>query len=162
MPETGEKYFSVFKDGNYWIYYNKNLTKKDSVYISNYENNKGKDRQEYCREWDEISFTMFSNYIGEKDSANAQYNNNMECEGGRFIISGIASYLIRMASTYDSDTLISGTTIPIFYLNSDSSLQYKDVVFHNSKYWFAPNVGLIQYVSFENLDTFYLHEYYIK
>ncbi len=161
MPEATEKYFSVFNEDNYWIYYNKDLTKKDSVYISNYEITREKDGMEFCIEWDNLRFHLNSSFMYDGDYLIGTFTGNTMGNGGVFRIKNYTEgVIVEINSANDVDTLLNQEILSGFW-NYDSTFEYSKTIKYNDKYWFTPNIGIVQYVSKNSLDTFYLHEYYI-
>lgn len=169
VPPTGEKYFKGYANGSYWIYENQDYSKKDSVYVMDYQKTTKKINKDGCFKWDEISFELHSQYLFS-DIANGIYNSidenrNAGCGNSIFSISDINSGFRFFSKNGNSElSCLDENCIKLsFYkLRDDPLLTFYEAMVYESKYWISPEVGLIQYISFNNLDTFYISKYHIE
>jgi len=174
MPPTGEKYFKTYKEGSYWIYYNKDSTKKDSVYVSNYKSVIEREKMVDCIEWEERTFELHSEYLNKCWSSynpifEGRYGNFCPCDESRFQLECVSTLpediRFYISSKMGVDSLFSSRPIKkigIFFLRGDTNLVYNEVTIYDNRYCFAPEIGLIQYVSYSNQDTFYIHKYHVE
>jgi len=161
--ETGERYFANYKEGTSWVYVNKDGTKKDSVFVTDYTLSLEKNRTDGCIEWERHEMKIFSKYLFPKNLYCLYENPN--CDRSYFVFGGISS----MDSKIGTDTLFSvNATIKIKTLNSHmlpNNIQFEKTVEVQSvetTLWFAPYIGLIQYTTFDNSDTLYFQKIYKK
>ena len=170
LPETAEEYFSVYKSGAYWIYYNDDSTLYDSVFVSNYNQRKDKEDGNDCIEWTDATFLLHSEYLS-RDTIEGFYGNNGRCDNSNLTLD-LESGPLSIYSDVGRDTLYTNTpstkhkTLTQLTLNN---LTYQKVYFQalltplfddNVDIWLAPDIGIVKYTSY-NLDTFYLSKYYI-
>lgn len=168
FPEEMEQYFGVFRPGNYWVYYNQDSTKKDSFYISDFEESTGRllDKDE-CVSWDQREFTLHTTYLNRESKVFYQTNINC-CEW----IFESDNYLFRIF--YSNGTFsryyagISFTEkIESFTINNEiyknvlfQKSQFEDVVNNPVSLYIAPNIGVIKFTT--NIDTFTLSKYRLR
>jgi len=169
VPPTGEKYFKGYANGSYWIYENQDYSKKDSVYVMDYQKTTKKINKDGCFKWDEISFKLYSQYLFS-DIATGKYNSldddlNSGCGNSDFSVSyddkGFG-FLSKNSSNELTCFNNNCDKLTFFKLRDDPQLTFYEAMVSNNKYWVSPEVGLIQYVSFNNLDTFYISKYHIE
>lgn len=166
LPPMGEKYFHAYKENSYWIYYNTDTTKVDSVYLFEYQFRRMTDNTEECYEWDDATFILESNYLSD-EKIEGIYGNNGHCEKSNFFLNNLPNKNdpISLDSESNSNFFSSGDLssqieqIDTFRLRMDFNFIYLEVINYNDRYWFAPEVGLIQYISYDDQDTFYIHKY---
>ena len=159
MPKTSQEYFKNYINGTSWIYFSHDSTKRDSVYVDNYLLNIKSDKLDRCIEWDRQEMSLNSNYLSTEKISCLYENPN--CDKSYFILQGLTTS-VEIHSKIDVDTL--------FTLSQSSNIKMIDsLVLHNgskffkverydNRLWFAPTVGLVQFISFNNIDTFYLHK----
>lgn len=158
------EYFGGFKPGAYWIYLNRDSTKKDSIWLDNYNNWTVKDRLETCIETDEISFDIHCEFLHYKTSPVSISTNTFgDAETNQFTTDFIAFNM-----RDDSMSFYNGFgKYPIlfnYHLWYNVPNQIFPKVISVNHIVFAPDIGIIQYVSsFGNTlgDTFSLTKYYI-
>lgn len=168
LPETGERYFGNYKPGNYWVYYNQDMTKKDSVYVIDYKVTREKYSKHPCIEFDKIEARLQSDFIFDQNSNSLDFNkkyNYSSSNGGGCNKRGylfITNYFkTNIYSSFDIDTLSSsGSYNQIKRVGSLEiiSQRYDNVVLYQDYLWLTPKVGVIQYINENKTDTFYLHE----
>jgi len=165
LPQM-EKYFGVYKPGNYWIYYNQDSTKVDSVYVSDYSEGKVKDNND-CVEFDLVSFKLHSEYLSTQAPIKdgilyVTYSSDYKCCVSEVsIISGEVG--IFLEAQENVDTLIGGVVIQSFQLWDSPEQTYYEVINYHAFVYFAPNVGIVQYISnIDNRDTFSLATNFIQ
>lgn len=162
QPASAAEYFGAYTEGAYWIYYNHSSTKMDSVYLTNYEIKRERERIADCIEWDTKTFMLQSEFLSNKII-------EVDISNGGYCDRSFSSFLMR--SNYEicighlNESSLPNECgvkreieiIKVFKLND--SLNFKDVVKYDNRYWFAPEIGLIKYITQNNIDTFYLHEH---
>lgn len=152
-----KKYFGIYKPGAYWIYLNRDSTKRDSVWISDYVLTTGKDRLDKCLEMEESQFTLNSSYFprGTRSSigpSGGDFKYTIADVGGFFIAdnddssftsSGGSSYwpIVRNYALWPNAT---GRTIVV-----SKAIQTNEMVI-------APDTGIVQYIFPIGVDTFSL------
>lgn len=163
LPETGEKYFKNYTNGSIWIYQNKNQSKIDSVKIKDYQSIRRVNKTDECTEWERREMIINSKYLALNNISCLYENPN--CDRSYFLLQGL-DFSISLDSKKGVDTLFSSilgsNIITIDSLLLPTGFYYYKVVNYNDRLWFAPYVGLIQYVSYDNSDTLFIKENYIK
>lgn len=163
-PATAVEYFGAYTEGAYWIYHNHDSTKVDSVYITNYEMKREGDHTSACIDWDTKTFMLQSDFLShipiESEIGNGGY-----CDK--------ATLLFRITTTsgicleLDDENTGFGNCggnkeielIKEFSLTKEANIKYKNVIIYDNRFWFAPGLGIIKYITQNNIDTFYLHKY---
>ena len=162
---VGRNYFDMYKEGAYWIYYNQDSSKVDSVYIINFENRYHKNTKEPCIEWNDITFNLENEYLNH-GNVKVSIGNLGNCEIGsaHFLFSegGGIVYKFRKGDTALTCPNVECNVMQPFQLRGDPKYTFYEVTVYDSMYWFAPEFGLIQYVSYNKLDTFYLNKFVSK
>jgi hypothetical protein len=163
LPETGETYFSSYTDSSFWIYQNRNQSKIDSVYVENYKSSRIFDKTVDCVEGERREMIIRSKFLSS-NSISCLYE-NPNCESSYFVMQGFG-YSIDFSARNGVDTLYSintwSNTITIDSLILPTGSRFFNVVMYNGRFWFAPHIGLIQYVSQENNDTLFLIKHFSK
>jgi hypothetical protein len=163
LPKTGETYFSNYNDSSFWIYQNRNLSKIDSVYIENYKSRRIFDKTVDCVEGERREMIIRSKFLSS-NSISCLYE-NPNCDASYFLLQGF-DFSIDISSRDGVDTLYSintwSNTITIDSLILPSGSSFYKVVRYNDRLWFAPHIGLIQYISHDNTDTLFLKSHYSK
>lgn len=167
---TMETYFSNYKYGSQsWVYINQDGTKKDSVYITWDLLNNGRgaiiDDEIKC----EINYSWSTLIRGKylsKDTVRCRYANN------DFTFYTYKDYYFEYTIRHKAglDSLIVYTRIKSYNAKKEtitlpSGVIYNGVINVDKRFWFAPYVGLIKYVSYNEYnkpDTFYLQNFYSK
>lgn len=158
IPEIGERYFGNYKPGSYWVYYNQDMTKKDSVYVLNYTSElRERSMRPECTEYFQVEMNLLNYYLMENHSL-VFSNRGLGCIERYYSFSGVSLY----ANNENNITVKGGDsfiTLQDFSLPFNSDVIYDEVLLVRESVWFAPKYGIIQYLSFENpADTFYLHK----
>lgn len=161
-PLQGRKYFEPFENIQYWIYYNGDSTKIDSMYISSLASANASGDEDDCKNYKHTELVISSQYLDE--GLEASFGMFGSCPEGRASLTlqnraiGSSCFVFTnndIQSCYN--TLLN--EIKLFELRENSGLIFNDVMHHNQGYWFAPDIGLIQYITSNKQDTFYLHKY---
>ncbi len=161
-----DEYFGSYKPGAYWIYLNKDSTKRDSLWVDDYNVRTLTDEHPNCLSMEFETYTLNSSYLEPSTKLNIE----------------LGSYSPDLKSTtfytaYDAN----GNGYTTFYSSNDSAkFYYNDIAFdtlHNYKLWenqslpvvtkigtliFAPNLGLVQYMPLHLQDTFSLIKFNVK
>jgi len=163
-----EKYFGVYKPGNYWIYYNQDSSKNDSIYISDYEESQWSDMT-ICQKWDYRSYSINSEYLSADKILNTEYSSEGKCCITRVTItsSDRVVYLRAEEDTITSDDVI-GINIKIITLHLWPNLpdtlhevvEYNDAT--NRLIYIAPELGIVRFVAYDIQDTFSLVKRHIQ
>lgn len=176
-----EKYFSNYKDENQsWVFVNQDGTKRDSVFLTPdlYDNgNNGADYStNLCYIFYSWNMILHSKYL-LNDTILSQYSSAgvKKKEVGIlwwntiFILETRHIRKINWGSVceYGVDTMQLSTKAKISpyrpkTLKLTNDVIYNDVITIDNTLWFAPNVGLIQFVSYNKVDTFHLQKFYKK
>lgn len=163
LPETGETYFRNYTDSSFWIYQNRNQSKIDCVYVEKYKSRRIFDKTVDCVEGERREMIIRSKFLSSNTITCLYENPN--CESSYFLMQGFG-YSIDLSSQNGVDTLYSNNTwsntITIDSLILPSGSWFYKVVRYNERFWFAPHIGLIQYISHDNNDTLFLKKYYPK
>jgi len=161
-PETGERYFANYKEGTSWVYVNKDGTKKDSVFITDYTLSLEKNRTDGCIEWERHEMVVNSQYLSLNEFSVLYENPN--CSESYFGFLGITFFAKNRTDTlYLLNENIYIETLKSYSL--PNNLEFSNVVKtqnNKSSFWFVPTIGLIQYTTFDNSDTLYFQKIYKK
>ena len=162
-PELLERYFHCFDEGNSWVYINQDNSKTDSLYLKCiYENipidgdchHDGYVRRSEilpsCLSSDTIS-CQYNTYTFTFCSQNWIYDFQCHKETNTLYMQ-----IISEKNGKKGIYLLEGS---IVLPNGQS---YSDVINCNDRFWIAPNVGIVQFRSYDGEDMFYLKKYYKK
>ncbi|HRZ96900.1 MAG TPA: hypothetical protein P5084_05045 [Paludibacter sp.] len=175
-----DNYFSNYTNSNNsWLYSNFQGSKTDSIYLTNDWNStrNGKFIEDgwecrYSYYWKKI---MHSNYIlndtliceyksggSKKEEKILWWNSLIKFETRNNINLNWECY-----AEYGVDTMLIGSYEKKYKYKKDkltlpNNITYNDVISIDNTLWFAANIGLIQFVSFNKVDTFYLQKFYKK
>lgn len=153
-----DKYFYIYRDyeNNYcWIYKNASGNEVDSIFSYPYDGRQGEVKDNLCDRYYQTEIIIQSKYL------NQYYNRaNYTCSSFR---GTYFSFVAQFHSPADADTL----QLPLNSHYEDSLVLpnervYYDVINVKNTYWIAPEVGLVQFRSYDNKDTFYLEKFYAK
>lgn len=163
-----ENYFEVYKQGSYFLYLNRDGTKSDSIYISEYGEGTRIDKV-LCVETPYRVFTLNSDYLSLGKKICCNYEN-----GSFNATSSCALAYDRDWNIYginNQDTLIidiinnpAPGKIDSFQAWPDTGQTIFDVWVYDSgqgAIYFAPNIGIVQYITPNNTDTFTITKVYI-
>ena len=157
-----KKYFGNYKPGAYWIYLNRDSTKRDSVWISDYTSSPHRDRLEQCMEMEENIFKVNAVHLSRGVSSRGSIGPN----GSSFdyTIASICGYgfmarqkdnSFRIGSSYSPGAIIKN--YPLWPGNSNEiiaeGIQVNDV-------FLAPDIGIVQFVAYYGPDTFSLVKFH--
>lgn len=160
------KYFRNYVHGAWWVYLNRDSTKRDSIWVDNFKTTTITDKDN-CLSADEVSFDMHHQYLEPTQKLVVTIGFN----GSDLITNSYESY--------DSN----GNPYTFLNVRNDSSSFYLgDSVFpilYNYPLWlgnpdyilpeavkagtlvFAPDFGLVQYVPLNTSDTFSLIKFHL-
>jgi hypothetical protein len=168
FSEVTERYFQYFDEGNSWSYINLDNTKKDSLYVKNIQSGPIV-FERYCEYWDYRYMLLFSSFLNS-DTVFCEYTTSPfstfslagkypdSLEEWKYSFYALKNDTLHVAisqtaksmyETLDNMTLPNGKT-------------YSDVINCNNRFWIAPNIGIIQFISYDGKDMFYLDKFYKK
>jgi len=172
-----EKYFRYYKDENQsWVYVNRQGTKKDSIYLTYdwYDSYNGPEiNTTTCNISYSWNMILHSKYL-LKDTVSCHYSSGgVKKNGGilwwntNFSLNSryFLDYYYRITSEYGIEIMeICNSNEYLPYIKQTHIFPnletYNDVISIEEKLWFAPDVGLVQFVSYNKVDTFYLQKFY--
>ncbi len=157
-----ETYVGMYLPGNWWVYYNQDSSKKDSIYITDFEEQILRDNMELCVEFPIRRFTLHTDYLFYTSLAlSGFYSNSSKCCHNYFSLS-TSGYLFAMQLDC-TDSFPKGNN-EIFYDSIEiNTAIYKDVIFFDNlsaKLFFAPGMGIVQFINLS--DTFALVKFHIQ
>lgn len=161
LPEM-DSYFGMYVPGNWWVYYNQDSTKKDSVYVTDFEERIDEDNKDLCVQFPTRSFTLNTKYLFDTSlGLTGFYSNSGNCCHNQFIIS--TSGKAFGVSMECIDTLPKGNN-EIFYDSFEVDMTtYQNVIFFdglNAKPFFAQGIGIVKFINLS--DTFALIKFHIQ
>jgi hypothetical protein len=161
MPKEIDPYFGVYKPGSYWIYQNRQATRKDSLYITEASTVMTEELNIACIEYETRKFNLHSNWLNNGSILPVRYENNQQCCEAIFVhdanVNNVFSYflgtdngkpVIKSANSKLLDSMRAGNTTYYEVINQQR---------FSFETWFAPRVGLVQFVN--GSDTFYLTKF---
>ncbi len=159
FPAATERYFGVYKQGNWWVYKNQDSTKKDSIYLTDVDNSNGKDRAiDECVEWDRRTAKVHSSYLSSSQEE-IKINYEARFNGAHFniyqAIPTSATHVVYQDGVFKST---NAAEIPLFYQNGRVFTNIIKLKY--SPIYYSPNVGIIRWET--GVDTFTLKSYYIQ
>ena len=169
-----EKYFGNYKPDNYWIYLNQDSTKRDSIFVSNFEYERMKEPVTLCLELESKIFNLESSYLSAEKKLDVAYTPKGSCCINSFNITSKAiDFAVYIEGREAVDSLmipagVSGLSINRVYnyiLKHNAQLPLSEVtIVHRPKgeVVFAPNLGIVQYLTNYYQDTFTLVKYHIQ
>jgi len=167
-PDSAVTYFGAYAEGAYWIYYNQDSTKIDSVYITDYEMKREGESTVKCISWDAKTFLLNSDFIID-NSIEVKISNGGYCERNHAIFTFTLPINYRICIATENENVLQdgcGTTHEIKLLEKyqlkNNTIIYENVIQYDDRYWFAEEIGLIKYITHDNFDTFYVHQYKIQ
>ncbi len=173
LPQM-ERYFGNYKPDNYWIYLNQDSTKRDSVFVSNYYYTKSKNLL-LCIELESKEFTLVSQYLSAQKNLDVRYLPHNGYSINNFEITSKAiDFAIFIEGKKEVDSLaipggVTGLSINRAYnftLPYNPQLVLPEVtIVHRpnaGRVVFAPDVGIVQYITNYYQDTFTLVKYHIQ
>lgn len=162
MPQTAQNYFSAFQANQKWIYHNQDSTKIDTLRVENYLKSIKKDEHANCTEFEHISFELNSKYFNPT-TVTAEYASYRNCNESYFSLSDTSKQLLILYASDKKDTLYSQNINKVYTQKNlnINNVNYKNVLNYNNMYWFAQEIGLVQYLSSTSTDTFKLKKHLI-
>ena len=161
-PKMLEQYFHCFEEGNSWVYTNQDNSKTDSLYLKHIDENIPIDGDCYssyyrgskifpsCLSSDTI-FCDYYTYTFRFKSQNWIYD--FQCHK--------PTYTLYMQITSDKNKKKEIYMMDKSLVLPDGQT-YSDVINCNDRFWIAPNMGIVQFRSYDGEDMFYLRNYYKK
>ncbi len=163
-----EEYFGNYKPGAYWIYLNRDSTKRDSIWVDNFEVQKETDNTEECIYAYETFFDMHCTYLDATKKLRVYIGFNG---------SDIKVNTIEMKTTlggiygsiYAQDGIDSFFTIGGFgqvhklinyRLWDNNSNTNIPIATRWGRFIIAPHLCIVQYIPVNSQDTFSLVEHY--
>ncbi len=164
-----ETYFSNYRYGSQsWVYVNRDRTKRDSVFLT--WNPKESGRGIIMDETNCITEYWWSTILNSKYLSNDTIRSSYSSNSLRLSTKWDYNFWFYFRSEVDMDTLLIFAGDESCPLKTEDlilpiGVSYKEVLNIKNRLWFAPNVGLVKYVSFivyNKPDTFYLQKFYQK
>jgi len=164
FPVYMDKYFSVYKPGSYFIYLNQDASKKDSIFISSFSNNVITDKV-HCIEIKDRHFDLNTEYLSSENLINITYRAEENGNGDAYFI-GLSSdinWSVRGLKNIDSLIINNPPTgkIEQYQLWGDTGQVIEDVWVFNNVIFFAPDIGIAQFITNNNTDTFTITKVFI-
>lgn len=160
FPAATERYFGMYKMGNWWTYENQDGTKKDSIYLIELRDETLQDvEQNDCITWRSKSGRIKNNYLQNKVNLYDSYSNFYYSASKYNFISfelssvGTPEYL----ANYDVNRFSNVDILSVFNSNNQN---YNNVLKTKLNRYFAPNIGLIRWET--TTDTFTLKLHHIQ
>lgn len=160
------EYFGNYKPGAYWIYLNRDSTKRDSIWISDIETYQVKNQYD-CEEAEALSFIFHNQYLflSKESKVTLGFNGN-DIRTNVFYHTDSNGKTYRGFSSKDGvNNFYGGNTIfpivdsyEVWENNQNSSFNKVTLI---GKLIIASEIGIIQYVSFTSNDTFSIIKYEI-
>lgn len=156
------KYFDMYNPSAYWIYLNRDSSKKDSIWLDHYQIKHTGDAQVSCLEGENIQYDLHNTFIEGTNNLHIYIRFN----GQDFRTSTFEAFdsnwtLYTRFRAKENDSLFYFNNTEIHPLSSyniwpqDTTTIFFDV-FQIGNLFFAPEIGLIQYVPTNSSDTFSL------
>jgi hypothetical protein len=147
---------------NYWIYTNQDKTKSDSLYFTYVPGEKqGEDIvKNICAGWYQRMMHLHSTYLSASELEVLYYSYGVI--GGTNLEFGDNNFPSSFLLIFYPDKDKCGGAITFKNDVSVADITYEEVIDVNGYYVMAPKIGIVQYVSYNQLDTFYLEKYYIQ
>ncbi len=159
------KYFGNYKLGAYWIYYNRDSTKKDSIWAESFKTIHTGDAQFSCQEGDEIQFYLRNEHLEptHKLQINIKFNGQ---DLSRTIFEALGTngglFTFFYATANGTKFLFNNEELPMVnsynIWHSDTNYTFNEVA-QVGNLFFAPNIGLIQFIPTNSTDTFSLTKF---
>ncbi|MEO6833555.1 MAG: hypothetical protein ABI378_13230 [Chitinophagaceae bacterium] len=165
-----KSYFGNYKPGSWWVYLNRDSTKKDSVYIDNFEVKRVSNGDD-CTAADETTFDLHSHYLNSGNILHTTFGYNggdistniVEMIGQNNILVGYISAKSNVDTFYSGH----GTLIYVYKLKNyllwprDSTYTFPEVT-KWGRYVIAPDFGIILFNPINSTDTFSLSKFHIE
>ena len=159
--EILERYFHCFDEGNSWVYINQNNNTTDSLYLKHISGYIPQD----CKSSFYRTSLIFPSCLFP-DTIFCDYNSR-----GFFLTEKYPYKSFSFIAKTSIDTLrmtitdrsgIAGNCWIEKNITLPDGQNYSDVINCNDRFWIAPNMGIVQFVSYDGEDMFYLKKYYKK
>ena len=158
LPEMN-KYFGMYKQGNWWVYKNQDSTKTDSIYITNFKEEIYKDNNQ-CFDYPSRKFKLHSQFLlNGGNSFNGRYMNNQSCCDNEFRL----LICVEMNNTINTHPISCGIPEIIYDSIIISNIKYYNVIYVKAgsvQTYFAPQVGIVRFI--DQTDTFSIQTCYIQ
>lgn len=166
LPEM-EKYFGMYKPNNWWTYTNQSNSINDSIYVYDYSEIIKKDTKQQCIEFPRREFKLSSNFLlsSSEPILGAFFANNKCCEDYFSVSNSNFGVNVKMDEATESNPQNGNVNESLILLDSlnINSFVFKQVICvegFNSLTYFAPNVGMVKYIT--NGDTFLIKNWLIQ
>lgn len=159
MAPLMQEYFGNYKPGNYWVYLNRDSTKRDSMWVDSFEIRRSINPPVTCNEADVHVFYLNNNYLNPRRLLCA-LGTNPEDRVSFFELSDEENKpYTALSAQGTSDSFYMIPFIQNFQLQVGST-----TIFPKVAKWgtivYAPNIGIIQYTPVGTKDTFSLERFY--
>lgn len=158
-----KKYFGNYKPGAYWIYLNRDSTKRDSVWISDYTLSLHKDNLDQCLEMEESQFKVNAVYLLQGASCDGSIGpNGLGFEHTVANICGYRFMAMRGDSSFRTAPGLSPSPIVRNYSlwsNTPGAVNIPEGI-RLYEFFLVPDTGIVQFVAYDGLDTFSLVKFY--
>lgn len=174
IPYYMNEYFSVYYPGSYFIFLNQDSTKRDSIYVTNYDTSAIVDSRVRCLRWSQSVFTINSQYLSSDKMVNVKISYPLGSSSPFCSFSGMSVSEDRVWNFYakaNTDT---------FYINRNPLTILNRIMFYklwnNPQYtvvevtpwyqngqgtvYFAPQTGIVKYVTNDLKDSFTLVKFF--
>ncbi|NLO69582.1 MAG: hypothetical protein GX102_01240 [Porphyromonadaceae bacterium] len=160
--EIAESYCKNMIPGNYWIYSNQDNTKIDSLY---YTYVPGEKQGEYivkkmCAGWYQKVMKLHSTFFSETQ-LDVSYRTG-GVDGFTYLSIGNKEFKNSFLLEFYPDkekckAHFLGEVLKMNYINEFKvgNNFFQDVILLDNTYILAPDIGIVQYVSYNQIDTFY-------
>jgi hypothetical protein len=167
MPTILEDYFGVYQEGNWWVYYNEDSTKVDSLFVTNYEDEIVAAEFE-CEQSISNNYQINATYLTPNNIPFVGKNSGSNCCVWDVLWNYKDQKGFSLSTTGNEDSLSLFLYSP-FHEQIDSlkinTINYYDVIVMQTtnsgdKVFFVKNIGLIRF-ELDN-ETFNLTKYEIQ
>jgi hypothetical protein len=165
------EYFGNYKPGAYWIYLNRDSTKRDSVWVDNFKVNKLFSMNS-CLTADEVSFDFHSIYfyVYEKTiklsleyNGDDLYTNTLMMNNEHWLCNtrdGVDNFYLSGAIDTSGNPIVYPTVSNYLLWPNDSQTHIPKVSIIMNRIIIAPSVGIVQFMPTNLNDTFSLIKYW--
>jgi hypothetical protein len=158
------KYFDNYKPGAYWIYLNRDSTKKDSMWVDNYKTEYTGEAQFYCVFGDNVGFDLHNSFLENTHKLHVNIwfsSEDLLTTTFEAFNSNDELYTCFRAKNEGTSFYFNGDLPTFFSYNiwpSNTTYTFYEVV-QDRNLLFAPGIGLIQYIPVNSTDTFSLTKF---
>jgi len=161
-----ERYFRNYIPGAWWVYLNRDSTKRDSIWVDNFKTKTITD-EDNCLSANEVSFDMHNQFLEptQKLKVTIGFNGSDLITNSYETYDGDGKPYTFLNARNDSSSFYLGDSI--FPIINNYSLWYGNPdyilpeVVKAGTLVFAPDFGLVQYVPLNSSDTFSLIKFHL-